>query len=295
MMSSDLEKELSLSNFTPLICVVLFAVLVEYAKNSKDFITLLEAAFVILSFGTLFFFWTSRRAVTKTRRIILNAIAVFSIIVIVLTAYSIAAIPRGGIKHSVDLVPNDMELILEKIGNTPLGVRYFGKGEQVLFEVDYPVAYVRIWYSIDGYILTQKNYSLSGTMVDNLILYPNGINHTSSSPVLTYSLPSISHNGTSSFFHSHMDINYGSGELRRELRLDNGYTVALMPFLELYGPDYGESINITVGDFVLDGWIGVFIDDMQVTSSLQDLLMIFVAGLLAGIFVPYRFLEKRER
>jgi len=289
--SSDLEKELSLSNFTPLICVVLFAVLVEYAKNSKDFITLLEAAFVILSFGTLFFFWTSRRAVTKTRRIILTTIAVFSIIVIVLTAYSIAAIPRGGIKHSAKLEQNDMELVLEKAGTYQEGVRYVGRDEQVLFEADYPTSFVRVYSDFDGYILTQKNYSLHGAIWGYLILYPNRINYTFSDPVFSYTLWPVSHNGTRSFFTGYIDVGYGFREARRQMRLDDGYTVALIIILNVYGPDYGESINATIEwEF---RW-GVDIDDIQVTSSLQDMLMISVASFMAGLFIPYRLIMTKK-
>ena len=287
------------------ICIVFFAFIFvgifvgvqELAKDHLSFLLLMFSSFVFLGVGTFLLFL----AMTVKGHWALSIIAIIFIVATLFVGNSIATVPRGGLRHSFDISPDNVEGILrDKQADPNVGKYLFdevtesgapGITYQIVHRVWYSVAYAKASYRLGKvYVHTQENVSLSGRLIIRLILQ----NHRSSDRYINIY---FNHTGyTSSVEPSISDLWVSWGRWDNQYHAfpydDNGYKLYLYVSVSFNGTDYGPELNAQI-DIPKDP--GISITDVQAASRFENGLALVLCGVFIGVlcYIPGISLKRK--
>lgn len=264
------------------ILLLLFVHLLELAKDSENFLGLTFFSFVSLGLATCVLLFSKMEDATRIVRYILYAITVILLITVVVVANSLVIVPRGGLRHSYSILPDDFE------GTMEWSDGYYSKSfEQTLLEVDYPVGEVYTDWDMDEIHLmfSRSMESLSGRFWLSLEFHPNH----DKIRLWTNVVRNFTLSGTSTGIDLwSLSFNWGSFNPEDRIRLDKGYTIVLWVDILLWASeDYGNfSVHIPLS-YVQRSYSStpshVDIRDVQVTTQLQDGTAVLLCGVFFGI------------
>jgi len=245
------------------------------------------SSYAFLGVGTALLFSAVGRAVVRTRRIFVNVTAFVFVLTILVAAYSLATIPRGGVMHTYYASPNGFSMNLQSHG---VAGRYSGGNypEETIMIADYPVGWVLALASWDFSFSfsTGKSVNLSGTLYSALLFESNpGIFYqTASEPVAFVNETSVSVDIRPEFW------GWGGHDPNINRVRIEGYRLKLWVSLWLEGGDYGPQLNFTVQPH---GEVNV--NDYLVDSQLQNTATILLCGGFAAIicYIPARQIKPR--
>jgi len=237
-------------------------------------------SFVFLALATFILVSTSVEQSSNRIKRLFYVVTLITIATTMTVATSIAIVPRGGAHHSFAVRPDDFDITLE-YGSWASG--YYGRQEWTIFKADYAVGAVFADYFVDFVnIFVNKSVYLYGHIWVYLSLLPN---HYMADTVFRLTEASFVLNGTEtgvSLNPSHwLTVHWGSFDSGYRVRIDKGYTVTFFITIQLVGADYGD-LGVTI-PLKGDTYPMLRIDDVEVSSQLQDGIAILVSGILAGI------------
>ena len=262
------------------ILLLLFAWIQMVSKNSPIFLWLMYSSFVFLALATSLLLFSDVEHTSKRLRRIFYAVVVIAIVVTVGAAFSIASWLPGGTRHWFYITPENVEINLEYRWTSSGKPGYRGSVSQEILDVNYPIGAAWVSYDLYGvHVYTDKNVYSNLTVWFSLGFWPNRHGYRS---IYELEEGAAIHNGTESsvdFRDYIFRISWGLSDPAGRARLDKGYVVRLYIGIELEGPNYGD-LKVTIPLYP-----GVHIDDVQVSSQLQD----GVATLLCGVFTGALF------
>lgn len=253
------------------------------SKNSPIFLCMMYSSFVFLALATSILLFSDVEHASKRLRRIFYAVAVMAIVATVGVAFSIASLLPGGKRHSFYITPENVEINLEYGGTSSGKPGYHGSLSQKILDVNYPIGVAWVWYELYGvHVYTDKNVYSNLTVWFSLEFWPNRHGYRS---IYELEEGAAIHNGTESsvsFRDYTFTIFWGSSDPAGRVRLDKGYVVHLDIGIELEGPNYGD-LKVTIPLYS-----GVYIDDVQVSSQLQDCVAILLCGVFTGalFYIP---------
>jgi hypothetical protein len=247
------------------------------SKDNYFFLELMFFSFVFAGSATLVLLSSDIEHASKRLRCVFYGFTAIAIVVILGVAFFIANIPAGGTHHYYFFTPENAEINLN-YGWTRSGkAGYSGRLDQKLLEADYPIGGAWVYYELHGvHIYTDKDVYANVTIWFYLGFWPNGKDYRS---IYDLEEETAMHDGKESsvsFKDSTFTIFWGAGGPGSRDRLDKGYAVNLILEVEFEGPYIGD-LKCTVPFYP-----GVHIDDIQVSSQIQDGMAIFLCGALAG-------------
>lgn len=259
------------------ILVLLFVWAHLAAKDSPNFLWLMYSSFVFLGLATLLLLFSDVERASKRLRRIFYAFVAITILATLGIAFSIASVPPGGTRHYFYFPPETAEITLEYFWTSSGKPGYRGSSSQKILEANYPIGEAMVFYELhEVHVYTDKNVYSNVTVWFSLGFWPNLKYYRS---IYELEEGSAIHNGTESVIRFRDDtftIFWGHTDPGWRDRLDRGYAVDLNIRIELEGPDYGD-LKATIPLYP-----GVHIDDMQVSSQLQDGIAILLCGIFAG-------------
>lgn len=288
----------------------IFAYFQRLAINDQHFLLLTFSSYIFLAIGTALLFSASAENQPQRRRIFVNIIILISIAVVLLGAFSLASVPRGGIFHNRRVPLTDFMITLKK-GSWVEGERvcygYSGSAypQPIIFEADYPVGWVDAFPTWDCSIRVSfdEPVNMNGSIYTRLdfIAAPTpsewlGFSHgTQIQPIAIV-------DGTSNTIRIRNFFSWGSvaesswtamgGAHMQRARVE-GYRLELSVMLYFEEKaDYGPKINCTVHP----SYDGRFIvRDYVVDSQLQNTAAILLCGVFAGIlcFIPAKTIKPK--
>jgi hypothetical protein len=237
-----------------------------------------------------------KQASRRTKRLY-HVILLIAIITTLTAAASIATISRGGAYHSLAVRPDDFDMTL-KYGSWASG--YYGRQEWTIFKADYAAGAVFADYFLDFVnIFVNQSVNLNGHIWAYLNLMPN---HYMADTVFRLTEATFVLNGTQtgvSLGPNHwLTVHWGSFSSGYRVRIDRGYMVTFFITVQLEGADYGD-LGVTI-PLNGDTFPMFRIDDVEVSSQLQDGIAVLVSGILAGIQIQVlakpvkRFLKLKQ-
>jgi hypothetical protein len=252
---------------------------------------------VFLSFSLFLLVSNDVSHVSKRIKQLFQAVLLVTIIVSVIGAASVAAFSRGGARHSLAIRPDDFDMTL-KYGSWASG--YYGRQEWTFFKADYAVGGVFADYFVDFVnIFVNRSVNLNGHIWVHLSLLPN---HYMADTVFRLTEGTFVLNGTQISVSLNPDhwltVHWGSFSSAYRVRIDRGYTVTFFITLRLEGADYGD-LGVTI-PLKGDTYPMFRIDDVEVSSQLQDGIAVLFSGILAGIQIQAlakpvkRFLKPKQ-
>ena len=275
--------------FSPIL-LVLFMWTHATSKNSPFFLGLMYSSFVFLSLVTLLLLFSNVEHASKGLRRIFYAVVATAIVVTVGVAFSIASLPPGGTSHYFYITPENIEIDLEYFWTRSGKPGYRGGWSQEILDINYPIGGAWVFYKLHGvHVYTDRNVYSNLTVWFSLGFWPNRRGYRS---IYELEEGAAIHNGTESlvsFRDYTFKIFWGSSEPGGRDRLDKGYTVYLNLDIELEGPNYGD-LKATIPLYP-----GVHVDDVQVSSQLQDGVAILLCGVFAGalFYIPAKQIKPR--
>jgi len=259
--------------------------------DNRFFVFFMFSSFVFLFFGAVLLFRAASEAHVRRRKIFVNVVAFICIVVVLIAAYSLATLPRGGVMETHYWEPKSFSIIVTRRSGfgTYSGSNY---PYELIYSADYAVGYVSafaFWGSGGELeISTDEPVNLNGTLYSALqfTAAPGVFSEMRTAPVSFINsstawadLPLLSFWGWGS------DFAYSGHRVRVE-----GYKIELWVSLWLDGEDYGSAINFTFRPVT-----GIEVNDFVVDSQLQNTAAILLCGVFAAIygFVPARALKPR--
>jgi hypothetical protein len=270
--------------------VLLFIWLHVSSKDSPFFLLALYSSLFFIGLATLLMLYSNVEGASKRSRRIFYGLIAITIVIIVGVAFSIASVPAGGTHHYSYLAPADAKINLNYDGITSGKTGYRGRWEQHLLEVNYPIGASWVDYELYGVqIDTDKSIYANLTVWFSLEFWPNGKYYRS---IYDQDGGTTLHNGTESYIsfrHSTFTIFWGADDPELRDRLDRGYAVDLVLEVELESIDYGD-LSVTIPFYS-----GVHIDDVEVSSQLEDGTAILFCGIFAAAlsYIPARSVKPK--
>jgi hypothetical protein len=264
---------------TPLL-LLLFAWAQIVSADNPFFLVFLYFSFFFLGLATFLLVSTNIEQTSRRTKRLYHIILLIAIITTLIAAASIATISRGGTYHSLAVRPDDFDITL-KYGSWASG--YYGRQEWTFFKADYAVGGVFADYFVDFVnIFVNRSVNLNGHIWVHLSLLPN---HYMADTVFRLTEGTFVLNGTQISVSLNPDhwltVHWGSFSPDYRVRIDKGYTVTFFLTIQLVGADYGD-LGVTI-PLKGDTYPMLRIDDVEVSSQLQDGIAILVSGILAGI------------
>ena len=281
---------------TPLL-LLLFAWAQMVSADNPFFLVFLYFSFFFLGLATFLLVSADIEQASRRTRRLYHVILLIAIITTLIEAASVATISRGGAYHSLAVRPEDFDITL-KYGSWASG--YYGREEWTIFKADYAVGAVFADYFLDFVnIFVNRSVNLNGHIWVHLNLLPN---HYMADTVFRLTEATFVLNGTQtgvSLGPNHwLTVHWGSFSSAYRVRIDRGYTVTFFITVQLEGADYGDlRVSIPLNG---DTYPMFRIDDVEVSSQLQDGIAVLVSGILAGIQIQAlakpvkRFLKSKQ-
>lgn len=244
------------------------------------FLFFLALSLFFLGITTLQLASTDINRASKRMKQLFQTITLVTVIVSVIGALSIPAFSRGGARHSLATRPDDFDITL-KYDSWASG--YYGRQEWTFLTADYAVGGVFADYFMDfANIFVNRSVNLSGHIWAHLNLLPN---HFMADTVFRLTEGTFVLNGTDTGVSLNPDhwltVHWGSFDSAYRVRIDKGYTVTFFITVQLVGADYGN-LRMTI-PLKGETYPMVRIDDVEVTSQMEDGFIILVTGIFAGI------------
>ncbi|MDH5376251.1 MAG: hypothetical protein OEZ21_11365 [Candidatus Bathyarchaeota archaeon] len=255
--------------------LVVFAYFQILALDNQHFLLLTFSSYAFLAGGIALLFSTVGRAAVRTCRIFVNIVVLIFVVTILVAAYSLATIPRGGVMHTYYASPNGFSMNLQAHGAAG---RYSGGNypEETIVVADYPVGWVLAFASWDFSFSfsTDKPINLTGTLYSALLFEsnPGTFYQTVSEPVAFVNETSVSVDIRPEFW------GWGGHDPNIHRVRIEGYRLKLWVSLWLEGGDYGPELNFAVQPH---GEVQVY--DYVVDSQLQNTTAILLCGGFAAI------------
>jgi len=268
--------------------LAIFAYFQHLATDNRHFLLLTFSSYIFLAIGAALLFSAAAEPQPRRRRIFVNSTVSIFIIVTLIAAYSLATIPRGGIKHNYHVSPNNFTITLKSHGEPG---HYSGGNYPLepLFIANYPVGYAAAFSSWDFSlkISFDKPVSLNGTLYAAFVFTSNpGSFRERVSRSITFA------DETSAW----VDIDalnfwgWGSSAPNNHRVRVEGYRFEVWVSLWVDGEDYGPKLNCTVQPYR-----EVYVYDYVVDSQLQNTAAILLCGVFAGIlcYIPAKSIKPK--
>jgi hypothetical protein len=262
------------------------------AVDNRFFVFLMFSSFVFLFFGTILLLRAASEASVQRRKIFVNIVAFICIATVLIAAYSLATLSRGGIMQSHYWAPKNFSIIASRLSGsgTYTGSNY---PYELIYSADYSVGYVAAFADWGNYggeveISTDEPVNLNGTLYAALqfTAAPGLFSEMRTTPIsFANSSIAIADLSGLSFWGWGSYSPYSGHRVRVE-----GYKINLWVSLWLDGEDYGNAIN-----FTFKPTRGIDVYDFVVDSQLQSTVAILLCGVFATIygFVPVRALKPK--
>ncbi len=260
------------------------------SKYSGFFLWYFSLSFVFLALAV--FLLVSVRVESASRRAarLFYAVALVAVLLNVGVAYSIATVPPGGTRRFFRVEAKTVHVDLTYGWTVSGKLGYRGGWSETVYEADYPVGAVFLFYNIYGLrIVTNRSVVANVTVSFYLTFEPNRVYYRAFERSVT---GTALQNGTEVIvgFSDHLSAVYwGHDAPGLRARLDRGYSVSIGVGLEYECSDYG-SLKATI-PFDQD----VFGDDVEVSSQLQDGIGILLSGVFLAVLlsIPARQLKPK--
>lgn len=285
------DSDSNVTTFSPrallsLFMLIIFASFQHSATDNKHFLLLTFSSYIFLAIGVALLFSAAAEPQPRRRRNFVNITVSIFIAVTLITAYSLATIPRGGIKHTYHVSPKNFSITLKKHGEPG---HYSGGNYplETLFIANYPVGYAAAFseWQFGLEISFDTPVNLNGALYAAFIFTSNpGSFQERVSRSITFA------NKTSAWVNIDTLDFWGWGSYapnNHRVRVE-GYRFELWVSLWVDGEDYGPKLNCTVqphGE--------VHVRDYVVDSQLQNTAAILLCGVLAGIlcYIPAKSIK----
>jgi hypothetical protein len=279
-------------SYRALLSLVMLGVFLYFqliAIDNQFFLFFMFSSFIFLFFGAVLLFQAASEAHARRRKIFVNIVALFCIAFMLVAAYSLATLPRGGVLQTHYWEPKSFSIIATRFTGpgTYMGSSY--PPEQI-YSANYAVGYVAAFANAGPgslfIISTDEPVNLNGTLYAAFEftaalgtfreIRSVPVTFVNSSRILV-GLSSLEFWGWGNYFA------YSGHRFRVDW-----YKIELWVSLWLNGDDYGSAIN-----FTFEPTTRIIVDDFTVDSTLQNMAAILLCGIFATVYgyVPVKALK----
>jgi hypothetical protein len=267
-----LSRLISLLSLLPLAVFVYFQIL---SLDNPFFTILTFSSFLFTAVGTVLLYSASNKTKNRGDKITVYTVTSIFIIALLLAGYSLATIPRGGIKNTFNASPSSFQ-ITASYHETPVTGVFSGSNYpyETIYIADYPVGWVLAlaYWDFTFEITADRPLTMDGTIYTALMFNADAgtFYETRTEPISFNNETTVSSDVQPEFWGWGTDM-----PTSRRVRV-NGYTIELWVSIWMNANSSGPDIRFTITP---DGQIQV--SDYQVDSILQN----FTAITLSNIFV----------
>jgi DNA-binding transcriptional ArsR family regulator len=257
--------------------------------DNRFFLFFEFSSFVFLFFGAILLLRAYSDAHVRRRKIFVNIVALICIFLVLVAAYSLATLPRGGVWQTHHWEARDFSAVASRRSGPG---SYVGSNYpyEFIYSANYAVGQVdalAFWGFGEGLMISaDETLNLNGTLYIAFVF--------TAAPGVFYetrAVPVSFGNSSSSYADIDLlrlarwgsDFPYSGHRFRVE-----GYKIELWVQLWLDGEDAGSAINFTFHP-VSD----IYVYDYTVDSSLQNTAAILLCGIFVAIYayVPFKALK----